>query len=303
MMRQTFRFRRTAFACTIPAILLLFVNLAIQQSRSATTVRASIISAATVLSLPDSGKSKEPDAQGIETFVEDERHAIVLLYEHNPWAMVLGSDSPTFAMYDDGLVIFARTNQEGRPEYASVILSEKERADFLAALPVKQFNELRPDYELDLMTDQPTTVLSVGDKAGLKSVRVYGKLQRAARENDPRAFIEIYQKLKSFGDARAARWMPERVELMIWPYENAGEPLPWPKNWPDTAHPTTKKRGTGKDSINYSIYLTPAQYENLRKQVERKSADALLINNHKWAFSFRFPFPNEESWRKRASDS
>jgi hypothetical protein len=303
MMRQTFKFRRMALACTLLAMLLLVVNLTIQQSRSATTVRDNTTSAATALSTPDSGAGKEMNAQGIETFVEDERHAIVLLYEHNPWAMVLGSDSPTFAMYDDGLVIFARTNQEGRPEYASVILSEKERADFLAALPVKQFNELRHEYELDLMTDQPTTVLSVGDKTGLKSVRVYGNLRRSARENDPRAFIEIYRKLKSFADARAVRWMPERIELMIWPYENAGEPLPWPKNWPDTAHPTTKKRGTSKDSINYSIYLMHAQYERLRKQVESKSADALLINNHKWAFSFRFPFPNEESWRKRASDS
>lgn len=251
----------------------------------------------------NSGTSSDAASDGQQKLLSDESRAIVLLYEHNPWAMVLGSDSPTFALYDDGLVIFARANQEGRPEYASVILSEKERAEFLAALPVKEFNELRHEYELDLKTDQPTTVLSVGDRTGLKSVRVYGNLQRPLREDDPRAFIETYQRLKSFRNARAARWMPEKVELMIWPYESAGEPLAWPKNWPDTAHPTTRKRGTGKDNINYSIYLTPAQYERLRKQVESNSADALLINKRKWAFSFRFPFPNEESWRKRASDS
>jgi hypothetical protein len=97
--------------------------------------------------------------------------------------------------------------------------------------------------------------------------------------------------------------MPEKIELMLWPYDNAGTTLPWPKDWPDTSHPTTKKRATDTTAINYSIYLTPAQYESLKKQVAGKSADALLINKRKWAFSFRFPFPNEESWSKRALDS
>jgi hypothetical protein len=283
--------------------MLFIIGLTIQQSSSATAFQDSAIEANVALAADAFVSNAKPEAKSAETFIEGERKAVVLLYEHNPWAMVLGSDSPTFAMYDDGLVIFARTNGEGRAEYASVTLSDKERTAFLNALPVERFNELQPDYELDLKTDQPTTVLSVGDRTGLKSVRVYGNLQRPLRENDPRAFFEIYQKLKAFADARAARWMPEKVELMIWPYESASEPLPWPKNWPDTAHPTTKQRGTSKDSINFSIYLTPTQYESLRKQVERKSVDALLINKRKWAFSFRFPFPNEESWRKRASDS
>jgi hypothetical protein len=199
-------------------------------------------------------------------------------------------------------LIFTRANQEGRPEYASLTLTGKELADFLASLPVKEFNELRHEYELDLRTDQPTTVLSVGDRTGLKSVRVYGNLQRSMKADDPQAFIEIYRKLKSFEDARARRWMPDKIELMIWPYESASDPLAWPKGWPDTAHPSTKKRGASRDSINYSIYLTQAQYESLLKRVERESADALLINSRKWAFSFRFPFPNEESWRKKASE-
>jgi hypothetical protein len=253
-------------------------------------------------SVPPNAQSKQQNAGGGES-LEDERKPLVLLYEYNPWAMVLGSDSPAFALYDDGLLIFIASNSEGRAEYVSHVLSETELADFMAALPVKQFYELRPDYELDSMTDQPTNVITVWDKERWKTVRVYGNLQRAGRDGDPQAFIEIYGKLKSYSDKRATRWMPERVELMIWPFENAGTPLLWPKSWPDTTHPTTKKRNSNKDSINYSIYLTPSHYESLRKQIESKGADALLINKRKWAFSFRFPFPNEDSWRKRAFDS
>ncbi|HEX7998997.1 MAG TPA: hypothetical protein VF528_11460 [Pyrinomonadaceae bacterium] len=297
-MRQTFQFGRT-IGITM-TMLLVFVSLTIGPTLSATSIKNSVTKASLPLIVVDNGWKSVPESKPAETF--EERAAVILLYEHNPWAMVIGSDSPSFALYDDGLLIFTRTNQEGRPEYASLTLSGKELEDFLASLPVKEFNELRHEYELDLRTDQPTTVLSVGDRRGLKSVRVYGNLQRSMKADDPQAFMEIYRKLKSFEDARARRWMPEKIELMIWPYESASDPLAWPKGWPDTAHPSTKKKGTSKDSINYSIYLTQPQYESLLKRVERESADALLINNRKWAFSFRFPFPNEESWRKKASE-
>jgi hypothetical protein len=293
--------RRLICQFIISALSLVAIGLTIQ-AHSAATVRNKTYEAFSSSPSNDSGKSARRNEGGRSAFVEDERKPVVLLYEYNPWAMVLGSDSPTFALYDDGLLIFAQSNGEGRAEYVSLVLSEKELADFIAALPVKQFYELRLDYELDSMTDQPTNVITVWNKEIWKAVRVYGNLQRAEREGDPRAFIEIYRKLKSYRDARAARWMPEKVELLIWPFENAGTPLHWPKNWPDTAHPTTKQRGSGKDSINYSIYLTPSQFESLKAQAQSKGADALLINKRKWAFSFRFPFPNEDSWRKRASD-
>lgn len=302
-MRQFFHFRRIADSRTMLALLLVAViSLTIRQSGSATIIQNNATKESAASVGKDSGKTDERGARGVETFVEDNREAVVLLYEYNPWAMVIGSDSPSFALYDNGLLIFTRINNEGRPEYASLTLGKQELIDFLASLPVKEFNELRPDYELDLRTDQPTNVLSVRNSTGLKSVRVYGKLERSTKADDPAAFIEIYRKLKSFQDSRAARWMPEKVELMLWPYENAGSPLSWPKDWPDINHPTTKKKGVGRESINYSIYLTPAQYRRLRQQVESASADALLVNKRKWAFSFRFPFPNEDSWRKKASE-
>ena len=295
MMRQTFRPRRTVKACTILALLLLIVSLTIQ-ALSATAMRGDSIVSAVALPEDVSGQDVD-DINRVETFVEDKRKVVVLLYERNPWAMVIGSESPSFALYDDGLVIFTRPNQDGRHEYASVVLSERERREFLASLPIAQFNNLLNEWELDLRTDQPTTLISIRDEGGVKLVRVYGNLERAMKADDPQAFIEIYRRLKSFQHARAARWMPEKVEMMIWPYESASEPLRWPKDWPDTTHPTTRSRAeVGKEGINYSIYLTPAQYERLKKEVEGKSIDALLISKRKWAFSFRFPFPDEDDW-------
>ncbi len=227
---------------------------------------------------------------------------VVIIYEMNPWADVIGSDSPSFALYEDGLVIFVRPKAEGGGhEYASAKLSEQERDLLVRSLPATQFFELEPRYETTMVTDQPTTVITLWDKDRLKTVSVYGGLKRTdndRKEGAPAAFVETYEKLKGFQPSKAARWTPEKVELMIWPFENAGGPLPWPKNWPDTRHPETKRRGQSPGQISYSIYLTPAQYEALKKSVTARSADALLINGRKWAFSFRFPFPGEDSWRK-----
>ena len=230
------------------------------------------------------------------------RVPIALVYDFDPWGMVLGSDSPSFALYADGLVIFARRAQDGKHEYASVVLSEQERDALVSSLPIKQFFGLEKHYETTQITDQVTTSVTLRDGDQLKSVSVYGGLRRTdndRKEGAPAAFIEIYEKLKGFQSDRAAKWMPEKVEMMIWSYDNAGDAMPWPKNWPDTKHPETKKRGDGQDNIAYSIYLSEVQYETLRKRVERDSERAVLINGRKWAFSFRFPFPNEDSWRKK----
>jgi hypothetical protein len=227
---------------------------------------------------------------------------VALIYEIDPWKMVLGSDSPSFALYEDGLVIFARPAAEGGGyEYASAKLGGQELDALVRSLPATQFFGLEPRYETTMITDQPTTVIKLWDRDRVKSVSVYGGLKRTdndRKEGAPAAFVETYEKLKGFQPAKAARWTPEKVELMIWPFENAGGALPWPKDWPDTRHPETKRRGEGPDQISYSIYLTPAQYEALKKSARAKSADALLINGRKWAFSFRYPFPGEDSWRK-----
>ncbi|MBA2731262.1 MAG: hypothetical protein H0U54_00055 [Acidobacteria bacterium] len=249
-----------------------------------------------------SNQNKDDPSPDNKLDVSGGRVPIALVYDFDPWGMVLGSDSPSFALYADGLVIFAHRAQDGKQEYASTVLSEQERDALVSSLPVKQFFELEKHYETTMITDQVTTSVSLWDKDQLKSVSVYGGLRRTDNDRKagaPAAFIEIYEKLKSFQSERAAKWMPEKVEMMIWSYDNAGDAMSWPKNWPDTKHPETKKRGDGRDNIAYSIYLSVAQYETLRKRVERDSERAVLINGRKWAFSFRFPFPNEDYWRKK----
>ena len=47
---------------------------------------------------------------------------LIVLIERDPWLMVIGSDSPSFALYDDGTLIYLKTFESGKKEYFYVSL-------------------------------------------------------------------------------------------------------------------------------------------------------------------------------------
>ena len=223
----------------------------------------------------------------------------IILVERNPWAMVIGSDSPTFALYDDGFTIFY-DKKEG---YKSVVLSKKEIKSFKVK---KSFYKLKEYYEVIGATDQPDNIICVWNKGQRKMVDVYGFIRPGERNkefeeeiqhfrnNVPTEFLSLYDKIIKFNHIKSQKWLPERIEVMFWPYEHSPEePYIWPENWPNIETVGTKKRH--KDS--YSIYLNSSYYNDLLKILkERKRKQAILMNGRKWAISYRFPFPNEELW-------
>ena len=64
-------------------------------------------------------------ALGQDSKQPNNRLPLVVLIETNPWLWVLGSDSPIFALYDDGLVIFTKKEGAFYPAtYYSAVLSK-----------------------------------------------------------------------------------------------------------------------------------------------------------------------------------
>jgi len=222
------------------------------------------------------------------------RHPLLVLIEYDPWRMVIGSDSPTVALYDDGLVIFVRDNAEGRPEYASVKLRGDELTSLRRVLNIgDDFFALKAYYETVMKTDQPTNVIVAWDKQGQgKRVSVYGDLRRdnEARRLAPAPFVNLFDKAVNYTHPDAKTWLPEKFEVIVWEYKTSGA-TPWPKDWPDLNHPTTIKR----DQV-YSIYIESSKLTAFRKLAE--NATAFLINGKTWTFSLRFPFPQEEVWQE-----
>jgi len=65
------------------------------------------------------------------------RQPLNVLVEANPWLMVVGSDSPTFALYDDGLAIW-RTDDG----YHSGTLSDEGVSSLMARVDAEALNGL-----------------------------------------------------------------------------------------------------------------------------------------------------------------
>lgn len=216
---------------------------------------------------------------------------VIVLLEANPWLMAIGSDSPSFALYDDGTAIYV--TETG---YKSVKLDPAARDALVQRINPQDLAPLAGHYDLRPgWSDQPTEYLFLYGSGAPRVISVYGSLGGIdSRKRIPAAIPDAYDVLHAFHPADARDWLPERIEVMIWPYEYAPEAsIDWPKGWPGLNDPTTVKYGKDR----YSLFLPSADYPALTAFLEtRKERGAVRIDGHKWTAVPRFPFPEERSW-------
>jgi hypothetical protein len=215
---------------------------------------------------------------------------VLILLEPNPWNAVIGSDTPTFALYEDGTAIY-QTNAD----YKSVRLSDAERQDLLRSLNVEDLSRRTGYYRTTEGTDQPEADILVYGGSKPFYISVYGSLASPdVRSKLPREIVTAYDRLHSFTHPKAKDWLPDTIEMMIWPYEYAPDPsIVWPKDWPGLDDPTTRKRGDG----SFSIFVPSSQLQRLRSFFRtRRPKGAVEIGGKKWAADIRFPFPHERLW-------
>lgn len=214
----------------------------------------------------------------------------VVLTETDPWLMVIGSDVPTFALYENGQIIY-KIHINNKTKYFEVKIPKEKIAAILLSLGVTDslFN-VPSETMASRGTDQPTNELILNIDS-LQQKSVYGNLRsEAARLKTPRAFLNTYDHLITYRDTLAKEWLPDSVEVMITAYNHSPEqPLNWPAEWPDLKSSSTVKRS---DDL-YSIYLDKKYFEGLLRLLSSlKEKQALLINGAKFSASCRFPFPN-----------
>jgi hypothetical protein len=220
------------------------------------------------------------------------KEPVVMLTEFNPWAMVVGSDTPSFVLYSDGTVIFwSKAETSGR--YLTTKLSANEMDGFVAGLHIEELNALADSYSVDEGTDAPTNALVLrATAAPSKTISIYGSI-RLIKDNQvslPESLKADLIRLDSYNNPAAVPWAPDRVEVIVWPFDYArGASLKWPSDWPGIHAPATVKR-----KQTYSIFLPSADLPRLQKLLaSRKETQAMLIDGRKWACSVRFPFPHE----------
>jgi hypothetical protein len=234
---------------------------------------------------------------------------ITVLIQTDPWAMVIGADTPRVAVYEDGEVIFLKESG-AKPKYHHKKLSETELSDFKKRLaPAVGLKDLKRSYNLSPnVTDQPSSLFYIQDGGHESVTSVYGlratgkKLpayttRAGTSETDtlPEELIELHKFLSSIDYSDSKEWIPPYLEVMIWPYEYAPETsIIWPKDWPGLDSKRAVKHGN-----SYSIYVDGSTLPELQKFLKtRKEKGAVEIGGKKWAVSYRYEFPGEAVWMK-----
>ncbi len=217
----------------------------------------------------------------------------VVLVERDPWLIVIGSDSPTFALYSDGHVI-ARNAETSA--YVSTRLPAAEQKELLGRIAPESFLELDEHYSASDRTDQPTNQLHVWIDGKRKSVSVYGPLRREkeARDRTPPVFLQAFDAIVKIAP-QTSPWTPELIEVLIWPYEHSPmEPLSWPDSWPNFESATPR----GSEGL-HQLFLSGTELDKLQQFVRSLGPkQAVSLGGRKWAISYRLPFPNEEAWSR-----
>jgi hypothetical protein len=162
-------------------------------------------------------------------------------------------------------------------------------------------SKIKNYYALSSATDQPETLIYTNFETSNVVTRIYGlsvdfKVRGTKNGVLPQSIIQLHKYLTNLEFADAQKWEPNYTEVMIWPYEYAaGEPLHWPKDWPNLDSPNTLKRGDDA----YSIFLPGTETNKLRDfRTKLKEKQAVEIGGKKWSVSCRPVFPSEPVWRK-----
>jgi len=222
--------------------------------------------------------------------VEEYGKPLVVLLETNPWLMVIGSDSPSFVLYENGVLIYSEIIDR-KLFRKLIIFNQTEMNEFIDYLSIDEaIYDLDNEIISSDWTDQPTNIIYL-NITQMKKIMVYGRIETSyeVRKRTPVAFVNLYDKIKHYRKEKSLEWLPPKIEVMFWDYNYAPQKREWIEGFPDLNSPSTKKRG----SDSYSVFIDGNEYDTFinyyRKMGEK---EAVEINGKKMAISYRIPFPN-----------
>jgi len=214
---------------------------------------------------------------------------MIVLTETDPWAMVIGADVPSFALYESGQIIYQQIENK-RLKFYEVTLSKTELQNVIKSLGIDEGIFKLPDnIDASSWTDQPSNELILNFDS-TKIIRVYGRVgtDSEVRAATPKQFLTVYDNIKKYKNDSAKEWLPDKIEVMFWDYDYAPNKRPWIAGFPDLESPTTIKRGE-----DYSVYIDKKDYDEFIKYYSSMGEkQAVEINGKKMAIDYRLPFPN-----------
>ncbi|MEO3403573.1 hypothetical protein AAFN85_06700 [Mucilaginibacter sp. CAU 1740] len=227
-----------------------------------------------------------------QTFKPEYGAPLVVLVEKNPWLTVIGSDVPTFVLYENGQTIYKKAIGN-KIKFFKTSIPKKEIPAEIKKLGVTDSLQTLPSYIAAMeATDQPTSELIINYDFRAQ-INVYGSLRyekSPAREKTPSAFLKVFDKLIHFKDAKAKEWLPDSIEVMLTSYSYSPEtPINWPTQWPDL-----KDKHTVQRSVDlYSVYIDRKELDKLKKLISSLGEkQAVKVSGRLFSIAYRLPYPN-----------
>ena len=224
------------------------------------------------------------------------------LFQNSYWGG--GFDRPLFLAYSDGAVLFPRKRLYNIPqEYGSVQLSSSDLDSALARLGLNA-----SVYALDSLydfapgtSDQHSFYLLVAQDSEMKLVVIRAGLADSDTllSEVPAPFRRLYSGLMSFSPVEAVKWLPDSVQVSIWPYEYAPDnpPLSWPPGWPPLDDSRWHRQANPFVKEVRSIQLPFSFASTLDSLLDaRRTKQAFGIGGMKWMLDYRWSFPHETAW-------
>jgi len=215
---------------------------------------------------------------------------LIVLFETDPWAMVIGSDVPSFALYENGQIIYKKIENKQLTLY-EVKLSKSELQNVIKSFDITDSIYKLPNYiKASSWTDQPSNELILNFDSA-KIICVYGRIGKNSevRTATPIPFLTIYDNVIKYKSDSAKTWLPNKIEVMFWDYSYAPNKRPWIKGLPDLNSPSTIKR----DDDMYSVYIDKNDFDKFKKYYSSMGEkQAVEINGKKMAINYRLPYPN-----------
>lgn len=237
---------------------------------------------------------------------------LLAITESDPWLPLDAADLSVFVLYDSGLLIFREPRKRPEPElrYRAGRLTANEVKELLEPLAKVWVAGTKESHELTEDSDQPTTRVVVWRARRLKVVEIYGRLTpfpgggslRASYYRTPTALGEVPLPIRDvvalserFTHPSESSWLPDRIEVLAEPRPRSGRAAkPWPRHWPDLAHPDTRRDRRGF----YRIFLPTSHLRELRALVGSfHSMQIVRMSGRHMAIAYRFPLPQEHLWR------
>lgn len=148
------------------------------------------------------------------------------------WVKSIETNSPAFALYDDGSVIYARrphSQVEGKPtEYCTAKLSQNKVIKLHALIP--PLDRLQRQYEATKLLHGNYNYIFARTNNHMRCIQVYGDLYQRDKLGAPIPFLNAFEELSTFQATNAKPWRATEVELELADALPTSSATEWPKD-------------------------------------------------------------------------